>query len=102
MRLDVNIVDADNPLLIGLDVLDKARAFVDNVENNLRFKDNHMSLTLVRKLGHIYLTWDSPAALFSRTELRKMYLHFSTLLQGNFSLLSPAPTPIMPPRRLKS
>ena len=65
LRLTVSIVDADVPFLLGLDTLDAARAFVDNVDNVLRFKDKSITIPLVRKLGHVYLEWSFPSTLFS-------------------------------------
>ena len=74
--LTINIVAIDIPFLLGLDELDKARMYVDNVDNVMRFKDADFTLPLTRKLGHIYLTWILPSALFTRLELRKLHLHF--------------------------
>ncbi len=80
LTFDVDIVSADVPLLLGLDVLDGNRLQVLSVSNRLQHvpecrRDLGWSIPLVRKYGHAYLVWNPrPISVnFSRAQLEKVH-----------------------------
>lgn len=72
----VDVVDADVPLLIGLDILDQEKLVPDNVENVLLSKDRGWKLPITRFQGHMFLKWEPKRTLFTRAELHRLHLHF--------------------------
>ena len=70
------MINADVPLLLGLDILDREQLVADNVENVLDSRRHGWKLPLTRTNGHLYLTWQLRSTLFTRAELRRMHLHF--------------------------
>ena len=71
-----DVVDADIPLLFGLDLLDSAGLIVDNVNNCLENKILGYTMPIVRKFGHLYLEWPASNILFTRSELTKLHRQF--------------------------
>ena len=71
-----DVVNADIPLLIGLDFLDKAKIYVNNLTNKLICPSQNWSLKLERKFGHLLLEWDIKEIFFTRTELTKLHKKF--------------------------
>ena len=80
----VDIVDADVPLLIGLDILDAYNLVVNNVDNRLEQRTkagfNHNSnvmwtIPLVRKRGHLFVEFDYVVS-FTFAELKKLHRSF--------------------------
>lgn len=76
IQIDVDTVDADVPLLIGLDILDAHLLVVNNVTNKLESHRYNWSLPITRKLGHLYLCWGDNEVLFTRQEIVKLHRHF--------------------------
>jgi hypothetical protein len=56
--LEIDVVQADVPLLIGLDVLDQNGLTADTLNNSLKCPGRGWEIPLVRKLGHIYWEWE--------------------------------------------
>lgn len=75
MHMELDVVDIDIPLLIGLDMLDKFKLVVDNVDNILRCKEPRWSVTIVRKFGHLYYEWPYEV-MYTIPELKKIHRHF--------------------------
>jgi hypothetical protein len=76
INIEMDVVKADVPMLIGLEVLDRESLIPDNVENKLRSKENGWNLPITRKHGHLYLEWDFPEILFSKEQIQKLHLQF--------------------------
>ncbi len=76
IEVRIDIVDADIPMIIGLDILDKETLLADNTENLLIHKKEGWKMPLSRKAGHLYLEWNYAEVLYTRSELQKMHLHF--------------------------
>jgi hypothetical protein len=77
ISLNVDVVRANVPLLIGLDVLDANDLTADTMSNKLRFPKGGWETPLVRKIGHVYLKWSYEGnILFSKSELTKMHRGF--------------------------
>ena len=74
--IEMDVVQADVPMLIGLEVLDRERLIPDNVANKLRSLENGWSLPITRKYGHLYVEWDFPKIWFSKEQIRKLHLQF--------------------------
>lgn len=73
MLLTVDVVRADVPFLVGLDVLDTFK-LVDTVENNLKCALADWFIPAVRKLGHVYIEWKScDRILFTKSELTQLH-----------------------------
>jgi hypothetical protein len=76
--LNVDVVQANVPFLIGLDILDANGLTADTVSNKLKCpKGGWETPPLVRKIGHLYLEWSYEGnILFSKSELTKMHRGF--------------------------
>jgi len=74
----VDIVRADVPFLIGLDLLDKYKMYLNNVSNQLCFPQLDITVPVIRKFGHIYLEWaPHERILYTKSELTKLHRAFS-------------------------
>jgi hypothetical protein len=77
MLVAVDVVDADIPFLVGLDILDLFQLNVDTVPNQLRAPKAGWSIRLVRKIGHIYLEWKpEDRILFTKAEVTRLHRCF--------------------------
>lgn len=73
----VDVVQANVPFLIDLDIMDSLGVFVDVVQNRLRCPRGKWSILIVRKLGHVYLEWEhSDDILFSKSEMLRLHRGF--------------------------
>jgi hypothetical protein len=72
----VEVVDADIPLLLGLDFMDHMKVTANTLTNQLESADG-WTLPLVRHGGHIYVEWDDlHATMFSTAQLQKLHRQF--------------------------
>lgn len=62
------VVEANVPLLLGLEVLDRERLVADNVENVLHNRRSGWKLPIVSKDQHMYVTWNYEQMLNTRAE----------------------------------
>lgn len=76
ISLEVDVVQPDVPLLLGLDVLDREQIVPDNVENILESRLYGWTMPITRRHGHMYLQWDTNRIMFTRMELHKLHRHF--------------------------
>lgn len=76
LKIYMDVVIADVPMLIGLEVLDQNLLIADNVANLLISKRHNWSLPITRKHGHLYVEWDFKDVFYTKSELRKLHLHF--------------------------
>ena len=75
--IEVNVVRANEPFLLGLDLLDKLQLYLDTTRNVLISSPGNISGPIVRKFGHVYLEWKrEDAVLFSRSEMLKLHRGF--------------------------
>ncbi|CDF34787.1 unnamed protein product [Chondrus crispus] len=72
----VDVVDADVPLLFGLDLLDRHKLVADNTDNVLVSKIGGWQVPIVRAHGHMFVRWDLHEVMYTRTELERLHLHF--------------------------
>ncbi len=73
---DFDVVKADVPMFIGLDLLDNYSLVANNVRNELQSELQGWSMPLTRNLVHMYITWDASHTLFKLSELTKLHRHF--------------------------
>jgi hypothetical protein len=66
IKMDMDVVQANVPMLIGLEVLDRECLVADNVENKLR--------SITRKYGHLYIEWTQSDILYSKGDIQKLHL----------------------------
>jgi hypothetical protein len=64
ITLNVDVVRANVPLLIGLEVLDANGLTADTVSNKLKCQKGGWETPLVRKIGPVYLEWSYEGNLF--------------------------------------
>lgn len=76
MEFNLNVVEANVPIILGLDLLDKEQLYIDNIDNILVHKHHGWSLPLQRKRGHLYITWNYKDILYTKRELQRLHLHF--------------------------
>ena len=74
--LQIDVVSADVPMLVGLDVLDKQGWYADNTTNMLVCPSTNTRTPITRKFGHLYLEWGVINTLFCKQELTKLHKHF--------------------------
>ena len=76
LPLSIDVVDADIPCLLGLDLLDREGLVADNVENVLDSRRDHWKMPITRKHGHMFVEWGRQDIRFTKAELQKLHLHF--------------------------
>ncbi len=76
INVPVDVVRADVPFLIGIDLLDEYRLYVNTVSNFLVSPDLELFTPLVRKNGHFYLE-SRDTILFTQQELLKIHRNMS-------------------------
>jgi hypothetical protein len=77
IRLVVDIVRPDVPLLICLDNLDIHGLQILSVTNQLECAKENWRMPIERKIGQAYITWPPLLRiLYSRNALNKMHRHF--------------------------
>eukprot|EP00171_Calliarthron_tuberculosum_P002994 IDg2994t1 len=72
---ELDIIDINIPLLMGLDLMGKYKLYIDNVSNMLICQTPRWYHPVTRKFGHIYYEW-THETMYSERELRKMRRHF--------------------------
>ena len=91
IHFNIDVVQEDVPMLIGLDILDREKLVADNVSNVLSSKRFGWELPITRKDGHLFLTWDYSTVLYTKSELKKLHYHFfHPTSQKLFDLISRA------------
>ncbi len=81
-KIKVNVIPADVPLLLGLDVSDNEELVANNVQNELQGTHYGWSMSLTRNHGHLYLTCNSKSILFTKSEIIKLHRHFKHPMFG--------------------
>ncbi len=71
----MDIAEADVPMLLELESMDRERLVSNIVLNELQAPYHGWSLPIVRKYGHLYLEWSSKHILYTRPELLKLQRH---------------------------
>lgn len=69
IHLDVVIVRPGVPLLIRLDIMDREQRIAKNVEDKLESKLYQWIIPIVRRNGHMHITWTNYSTLFTEQEL---------------------------------
>lgn len=103
LLIDVDVVEADVPLLIGIDILDKEKLVARNVHNVLWSFKEGWALPLTRKSGQLYIEWDDKSRIyFNKEELRKLHRHFyHPDTEKLFNLIKEFPARMLHPKREK-
>jgi transposase InsO family protein len=76
---DVDVIDLEIPLLLGLDFFDEYSLNPLSVQNNLWSMEGHWVLPITRKYGHLYLCWNPHPSLsthYTRAQLHHLHRHF--------------------------
>lgn len=72
-----DVVQAQIPMLIGLDLLEKPGCYANNISNKLKCPSQSWTKPITRKFGHLYICWSNKEVLLTKNELVKMHKHFS-------------------------
>lgn len=83
----IDLVDADIPLLLGLDLLDNYKLVADNVDNVLRSKSFGWTVPMIRAHGYMFVQWDLSEVMYTRAELERLHLIFHLAAQKLLNLL---------------
>ncbi len=75
-KCPMDIVSADIPMLLGLNILDRDGLIADNIRNELKSAYHSWLIPIERKFGHLYVIWNSKPILFTRQEPIKLHRHF--------------------------
>lgn len=70
-----DVLNADIPMLIGLDFLDEHNLVANNVKNSLISEMEGWSIPITRQFGHLYVNWEKQI-LYTRSELERLHRHF--------------------------
>ena len=73
--LFVNVIAWNVPFLLGLDIMDRYRMYVNKVTNHLVCVNEGVAVPVVRKYGRIYLDRGSDV-LYTLSELQRIHKHF--------------------------
>eukprot|EP00170_Pyropia_yezoensis_P002014 contig_8608_g2018 len=73
--IEVDVVDINVPLILGLDFLDEHKMYVNNTTNMLVCVNEGIQVPLVRKTGHIFFEWGA-VILYTFPELQRIHKHF--------------------------
>eukprot|EP00170_Pyropia_yezoensis_P002017 contig_8609_g2021 len=73
--IEVDVVDVNVPLLLGLDFLDEHKMNVNNTTKMLICVNKGIQVPLVRKMGHIFFEWGTDI-LYTFPELQRIHKHF--------------------------
>ncbi len=76
LSMQLAVVSADVPMLLGLDVLDSERLVANNVTNELQAQLSGCSMLLKRKFGPLYLCWGAKEVMYTKPELVKLHRNF--------------------------
>ncbi len=76
LKIELDIVSSDVPLLLGLDVLDRESIVANNVTNEIQSPLSGWSMPLERKFGNLYLCWGTKEVTHAESELIKLHRHF--------------------------
>ena len=79
VSIQLDVVSADVPMLLGLDVLDRESLVANNVHNELQAPLPGWSMPLEKKFGRLYLCWGAKEILYTKHELVKLHVHFCHL-----------------------
>ena len=61
----VDIIDANVPLLIGIDVMDRFKFYVHTVTNEVICPHGQWKMPIRRNFGHAYLEWNPSQLIFN-------------------------------------
>ncbi len=75
MPLDLNVIEINPPLLIGLDIQDKHKLYTKKVENLLVYASPKWIVPLTSKHRHIFYQW-SHEKLYTERKLIRIHRHF--------------------------
>ncbi len=73
---EIHVVAENVPLLLGLDIMEAEKLYVDTVRNKLVCVKDNWSVPLVRNQGHIFYRWICSEVFYTATELRKLHVQF--------------------------
>ena len=77
LSFEVEIVNVDVPLLIGLERLDTFKVSIDLANDRMLSRDGEWEIHLKRDQGHLFVIWNVQAGiLVTLPELRKCHRHF--------------------------
>ncbi len=86
-KIKVNVIPANVPLILGLDVLDNEKLVVNSVQKEFQATNCGWSMSLTHKHGHLFLTWNSKSILFTKSELSSCIVTSSILHPENYTKL---------------
>lgn len=75
LAVSADVVTANIPFLVGLDILDKYSLVVNTYKDTLDCPPMRWNIFLVRKIGHLYLEWGSNK--IQNRNCRNFIAHFS-------------------------
>ncbi len=75
-KFPMDVVSADMPMLLGLDILDREGLIACNVRNELQSVYHGWKIPIERELSHLYVTSNPKHIQFTRPELIKLLRHF--------------------------
>jgi hypothetical protein len=89
---EVDVINLDVPLLLGLEFLDTYSLNALSVQNHLCSVKDHWVLPITRKHGHLYLSWAPEySGYYTRAQLGRLHRHFFHPSPGKlFNLLRKA------------
>lgn len=81
-----DVVEADVPLLIGLDLLEEHGMILDFSTKVISNRQRNWKLPMKFKNGHIFIEWGPKEVCLTKAELQRLHLHFFILQQISCSI----------------
>lgn len=69
LQFDTDVVTANVPLLLGIDILDREQLVADNVDNLLHSRKHGCNMSETRRNRHMFLQWNTATVLHRRAQL---------------------------------
>ena len=76
LSCNVDVVNADIPFLLGLDIMSREGLLIDLSNDVVKHPTSRWISSLTRMRNHIFLSWNAQTILYTRQELHKLHLHF--------------------------
>lgn len=80
LEFDIHVVEADVPVLLYIDDIDRLSLYLINLENALLHQESEMKAKNTRIKGHLFIQWNPHVVcMLTTVELRRLYLRFGYL-----------------------
>lgn len=77
LSFDAHVVEADTPILLSIDDMDRLGIYLNNLKDQLVHQDTALVAKVQRKRGHPFILWDPHiSCMLTNTELHRLHRRF--------------------------